>query len=109
MTNVQILALILSQNKADTIKCVDLILKAVPCEGFLLSQGVTPSQECCVILQDLSRDAAACQPNRQAMCQCFKAATLTFPIDIQKAQRLPQLCNFTSTIPIDPNVYCSKV
>nr|XP_016495107.1 PREDICTED: non-specific lipid-transfer protein-like [Nicotiana tabacum] len=114
MSNVQILALvtlalIIVQTKADKIECDDLIPQMSSCHGFLLSQSATPSQECCVILQDLSRDVVTSQPNRQAMCQCYKAATLTFPIDIQKAQRLPQLCNFTSTMPIDPNVDCSKV
>ncbi|XP_009802989.1 non-specific lipid-transfer protein A-like [Nicotiana tabacum] len=101
------LSLILGQTNAD-IQCSDVISKVSSCEGYLLGKVAAPSPNCCFGLQDLAKVADDSQPDRQTICQCFKAAMQTFPVDFQKAKQLPQICHFKSTIPIEPNVDCSK-
>ncbi|XP_059302815.1 non-specific lipid-transfer protein-like [Lycium ferocissimum] len=103
------LALILGQTNA-VMQCgTDVIPKVISCGGFVLGMAATPSQDCCVGLQSLAKVAAASQPDRKDICMCFKAAMKAAPVDYSKTKQLPELCNFTSPIPIEPNLDCSKV
>ncbi|CAN4124536.1 unnamed protein product [Withania somnifera] len=102
------LALILNQTNA-YIQCdTDVAPKLIHCFSFLLGRATSPTQDCCVGLQGLSKTAAASQPDRQAIYMCIKAAVQTYAVDYSKAKQLPQLCNFANTIPLEPNLDCSK-
>ncbi|KAG5579468.1 hypothetical protein H5410_050095 [Solanum commersonii] len=87
------LALIVGQITNATIQC---------------GRATSPSQDCCVGLQSLAKTAAASQPNHKDTCNCIKVAVQTFAMDYSKAKQLPQLCNYPSIIPIEPNLDCSK-
>lgn len=102
------LALILSQTNG-VIQCgTDVLPKVKPCGGFVLGQDPTPSNDCCVGLQDLAKIAAASQSDRKDICICFKALMKAGQVNFKKSKQLPGLCKFTSFMPITPNPDCSK-
>ncbi|KAL3365969.1 hypothetical protein AABB24_010874 [Solanum stoloniferum] len=80
----------------------------IPCEGFLMSGSDSPNTACCNGAQIIDKQFQESDcPDREAICLCLKNAAQTLPIDLQKAAKLPALCNLTY-ISIDPNVDCSK-
>ncbi|KAG5579516.1 hypothetical protein H5410_050143 [Solanum commersonii] len=102
------LALIFCQTNG-VIQCGTYVLpKVKPCGGFVLGQDAKPSQDCCVGLQDLAKIAAASQSDRKDICICFKALMKAGQVNFKKAKQLPNLCNFTTFMPITPNPDCSK-
>nr|AGI92939.1 lipid transfer protein 1 [Nicotiana attenuata] len=101
-------SLVLGFAKAD-VQCSDVILKIIPCQNFLMSGELYPSVACCSGAQALDKEAAASQPDRQAICGCLKSAAQAFPINVDKAAQLPSLCKLTTKIPINPTVDCSKI
>ncbi|WMV49304.1 hypothetical protein MTR67_042689 [Solanum verrucosum] len=91
------------------IQCdTDIIPKVTSCKGFVLGQDVTPSQECCVGLQDLAKIADASQPDRKDICLCLKGLMKGSPVNYTKPKQLPDLCHFTTFMPLEPNPDCSK-
>nr|XP_009623878.1 non-specific lipid-transfer protein 3-like [Nicotiana tomentosiformis] len=102
------LSLVLGFANAD-VQCSDVILKIIPCQNFLMSGESSPSVACCSGAQALDKEAAASQPDRQAICGCLKSAAQAFPINVDKAAQLPSLCKLTTKIPISPKVDCSKI
>ncbi|KAM3251100.1 non-specific lipid-transfer protein 3 [Capsicum annuum] len=103
------LALILGQTNA-VIQCgTDVAPKLISCFTFLLGRATSPSQDCCVGLQGLAKTGITSQSDRKDICMCIRTATQTFAFDYTKAVKLPQLCNYTSAISIEPNLDCSKI
>ncbi|WMV49309.1 hypothetical protein MTR67_042694, partial [Solanum verrucosum] len=107
------LTLILDQTNGQTngiIHCgTDVTPKIIPCTSFMVGQVEIPPQICCDGMQILSRIAFDSELNHKVVCRCFKAALDSIPVDYSKARQLPQLCNFSSFVPIGPNLDCSKL
>lgn len=90
------------------VQCTDVIMELIPCQGFLMNGEESPTAECCSGAQALDKQFAASEKaDRQAQCSCLKDTAKSFPIDVQKAAKLPALCNLAVKIPMDPNVDCS--
>ncbi|XP_016455845.2 non-specific lipid-transfer protein-like [Nicotiana tabacum] len=102
-----VISLVLGFANAE-VQCSDVILKIIPCQNFLMSGESSPSVACCSGAQALDKEAAASQPDRQAICGCLKSAAQAFPVNVDKAAQLPTLCKLTTKIPINPTVDCSK-
>ncbi|KAH0662244.1 hypothetical protein KY284_027175 [Solanum tuberosum] len=69
----------------------------------------SPSVACCSGAQTIAKQFQdSDKPDRESICLCLKNAAINLPIDLKKAAMLPALCNFTTTIRIDPNVDCTK-
>lgn len=102
------LALILGKTNA-SIQCgTDVAPKIINCFSFLLGRAISPCQDCCVGLQGLAKTTTASQSDPKDICNCIEVAVQTFAVDYSKAKQLPQLCNYPSTIPIEPNLDCFK-
>ncbi|KAL3627441.1 hypothetical protein CASFOL_028804 [Castilleja foliolosa] len=92
------------------IQCSDALSKVLPCEAYLLSGAVGPSAECCSAVQSLSKMATASDGDRKALCQCFKQIANSMPVNLAKAQQLPDLCHVSiGGVKIDPNVDCNSI
>ncbi|KAK4439377.1 hypothetical protein Salat_0272600 [Sesamum alatum] len=102
------LALVVGRGTAE-VQCSDAVSQLLPCEGFLLGGDTAPSAGCCVSVQSLANIAAASQSDRKALCQCFKDTAKTFPINLDNARQLPQLCHVNINVAIDPSVNCDSL
>lgn len=102
------LAVVASHRANGVIQCNDAVSKVVPCETYLLSGDITPSVACCTAVQDLDKIAMASQPDRKAICECFKETAKSFPVNLEKAQKLPDLCKVNIKVTINPNVDCDR-
>ncbi|KAL7130344.1 hypothetical protein ABFS83_13G127500 [Erythranthe nasuta] len=94
---------------AAEIQCNDAVARVLPCEAFLLSGDSTPSAACCSAVQSLDQTATASAGDRRAICECFKDVAKSFPINLAKAQLLPELCHVTVGVKIDPDVDCTRI
>ncbi|KAK2992220.1 hypothetical protein RJ640_005707 [Escallonia rubra] len=103
-----VLALITTSPTNAVIQCNDAIGRIIECRPFVTGEATTPSAECCAGAKDLDKIAAASQPDRQAICECFKSAAQSLPVNIAKARELPDLCDLNSGITIDPDIDCSQ-
>ncbi|KAH0748979.1 hypothetical protein KY290_028211 [Solanum tuberosum] len=91
------------------VECTDVISNLFPCQGFLMNGDNSPSVACCSGAQTIAKQFQdSDKPDRESICLCLKNAAINLPIDLKKAAMLPALCNFTTTIRIDPNVDCTK-
>ncbi|KAL2495451.1 Non-specific lipid-transfer protein 8 [Forsythia ovata] len=102
------LTVLVSRFANGVIQCKDAVSKVVPCETFLLSGDSTPSVECCTSAQALDKIAMASQPDRKAICECFKDTAKSFPVNLEKARKLPDLCKLNIKVVIDPNIDCDR-
>ena len=75
---------------------------------FLLGVAGSPDIGCCSAVASLGQIATASKPDKKALCRCFKDAAKSAPINLGNAARLPQLCNVSVGVPIDPNVDCDR-
>ncbi|KAK3036961.1 hypothetical protein RJ639_030926 [Escallonia herrerae] len=103
-----VLALITASPSNAVMQCNDAMQRILACQTFVMGGATRPSAQCCAGAQYLDSIAAASQPDRQAICECFKSAAQSLPVNVGKARELPELCNLDSGITIDPNVDCSK-
>lgn len=90
-------------------QCSNAVAKVLPCEGFLVSGSKAPSAACCSAVQWLGKMAAASSEDRKAICKCFKGVGRSFPINLPKAQLIPQLCNVTvGAVALTPDIDCDR-
>ncbi|CAA0826501.1 Non-specific lipid-transfer protein 8 [Striga hermonthica] len=90
------------------IQCNDAVSQVLPCEAYLLSGEAQPNAACCAAVQSLDKMVMSSTGDRRAICQCFKGIANSLPVNLDKAQRLPNLCHVTVTVKIDPNVNCDR-
>ncbi|XAR57748.1 hypothetical protein NMG60_11026000 [Bertholletia excelsa] len=100
--------LLLVANPTRAVTCSDAAQDLLPCLGYLTSGVPVPPDQCCTGAKSLNQIAAASAADRKVLCECLKSAAKSFPVDLKKAKQLPELCNFTPVLPIDPNVDCNK-
>ncbi|KAG6419012.1 hypothetical protein SASPL_121220 [Salvia splendens] len=91
------------------IRCGDAVSKVLPCQSFMLSGEEAPSATCCSAVQSLEKLERESSDDRQAICKCFKGLYRLFPVNITKAQLIPQLCNVTISIAVTPNIDCDRI
>ncbi|XP_057764951.1 non-specific lipid-transfer protein 1-like [Salvia miltiorrhiza] len=105
---VMALALLVGRAMA-AIRCGEAVSKVLPCQGFLVSGVTAPSAACCGAVQSLEKMERASSGDRQAICKCFKGLYRAFPVNITKAQLIPQLCNVTIAIAVTPDIDCDRI
>ncbi|XP_062230100.1 non-specific lipid-transfer protein 1-like [Phragmites australis] len=101
MLGVQLLAV-----QAD-IRCTDVLNDLSPCRGFLQGDVDHPSAACCHGVTTLYA-AADTMAERQATCECLKAAYGQVNADLSAAQELPGDCGLSLSYTISPDIDCSK-
>ncbi|XP_051125634.1 non-specific lipid-transfer protein-like [Andrographis paniculata] len=104
-----VLAAMLIASCDAVIRCNDAVTQVIPCESFLLGQATAPTSVCCNAVKNLDSVASASQPDRKAICECFKQTARSFPVNLPKAQQLPQLCQVNIPVGIDPSVDCNTI
>ncbi|KAL1560064.1 non-specific lipid-transfer protein 3-like [Salvia divinorum] len=103
-----IMALVVGRATA-AIGCGDAVSKVLPCQSFMLSGAAAPSPSCCSAVQSPEKMERASTDDRQAICKCFKGLYRLFPVNIDKAKLVPQLCNVTISIAVTPNIDCDRI
>ncbi|XP_059670678.1 non-specific lipid-transfer protein 1-like [Cornus florida] len=84
------------------ISCGQVSAALAPCLTYL-TQGGTPSGQCCTGAKNLQAMAQT-KDDRQTACRCAKdAATRNQNIKDDAAAQLPQKCGVQTTIPISRN------
>lgn len=56
----------------------------------------------------IARLATATQPDRKAICMCFRDAMQHAAVNYTKAAQFYDLCHFASFMPMEPDPDCSK-
>ncbi|KAJ4845270.1 hypothetical protein Tsubulata_038152 [Turnera subulata] len=93
----------------EAITCGEVNSYLVACLPYLSGQGATPPAPCCAGVSKL-KDSAATTADRQAACNCVKAAAASLPnIKDDAASSLPAKCNVQIGIPISRNVNCNNI
>ncbi|GFP98963.1 non-specific lipid-transfer protein [Phtheirospermum japonicum] len=106
---VVLVGLVMDPRAKAEIQCSDALSQVLPCEAYLLSGAGAPSAACCSAVQSLSKMATASAGDRKALCQCFKQIASSLPVNLPKAQQLPDLCHVSiGGVKIDPNVDCDR-
>ncbi|XAR57749.1 hypothetical protein NMG60_11026001 [Bertholletia excelsa] len=100
--------LLLIANPTGAVTCSDAAQDLLPCLGYLTGGVPAPPDQCCTGAKTLNQIAAASAADRKVLCECFKSAVKSLPINLNKAKQIPVLCNFTPVLPIDPSVDCSQ-
>ncbi|KAJ4824837.1 hypothetical protein Tsubulata_037387, partial [Turnera subulata] len=91
----------------EAITCGEVNSYLVSCLPYLSGQVATPPGPCCAGVSKL-KDSAATTADRQAACNCVKAAAAALPnIKDDAASSLPAKCNVQIGIPISRNVNCN--
>ncbi|XP_062014213.1 non-specific lipid-transfer protein AP10-like [Rosa rugosa] len=91
------------------ITCQTALLVLMPCKPYLESSGPpTPSVFCCKGVQNVTAQATTTEI-RRSLCECFKQAAASMSIDPKKLKQLPQFCQVSVPVPLDPSIDCSKI
>nr|ACM78619.1 non-specific lipid-transfer protein type 1 [Tamarix hispida] len=88
------------------VTCSSVTKQLTPCLSYLTSGGA-PTAACCGGVKSLNGMASMSTPDRQATCNCLKAASKG--INLQNAVSLPAKCGVKIGYSISPNTDCSKV
>ncbi|PIN04813.1 hypothetical protein CDL12_22648 [Handroanthus impetiginosus] len=105
---VVILTLVIGRASATAeILCDDAVSRLLPCGNFLKSIAPVPSAACCSAVKSLDKIAVESPENRKVLCECFKDAANSFPINLVKARQLRKLCNATG-VEIGPDINCNR-
>ncbi|KAL6603963.1 hypothetical protein ACP70R_044324 [Stipagrostis hirtigluma subsp. patula] len=99
--------LAVQQLAAASISCSDVVSDLSPCLSYLTGNDKQPSAECCAGVTTLV-DAADTKEERQATCECLKAAYRQFHALLSAAQALPLQCGISLPYTISPDVDCSQ-
>lgn len=105
---VGLLILAMNANQASGISCVDAITRLMPCLPFLLSTSSSVTVPCCEGAASLSQLVGSDRVELKSMCECLKQTATSMRVNVDRAEQLPQLCNITVPVPIDPNVNCAR-
>ncbi|KAL6200908.1 hypothetical protein ACLB2K_024623 [Fragaria x ananassa] len=91
------------------ITCQAAILDLMPCQPYLASFGPpTPTVPCCDGVRSVDAQATTTEI-RRSLCECFKKAAAGMPVDPAKLKQLPQFCQVSVPVPLDPSIDCSKI
>ncbi|XP_008803495.1 non-specific lipid-transfer protein 3-like [Phoenix dactylifera] len=94
---------------AAKVSCGDAVNALIPCGSYLVGSGqAEPSPRCCKSAGELSRMASTVA-ERRALCQCFKQTGPSFGVKPERANHLLTACNLSLTIPLNPNMDCSRI
>lgn len=96
--------------QVEAIDCAQVSVNLAPCLPYLTAGGPTlpPSPPCCAGVRRL-KDMAPAKADRQAVCECVKAASARYPnLKPDAASALPQKCSVPTSIPISPTINCQK-
>ncbi|KAK4708537.1 hypothetical protein R3W88_029462 [Solanum pinnatisectum] len=89
-------------------QCPNTIIKLLPCKDFLMGKGDI-SGHCCNGVKGLMKIATFDNDLKlQSICVCLKKEALAIGVIEERAKQIPQLCNISLSISIDPNVDCKK-
>ncbi|KAM5585010.1 non-specific lipid-transfer protein 1 [Rosa sericea] len=91
------------------ISCQEALCDLIPCQPYLESSGPpTPTVRCCIGVRNVNANATTTEI-RRGLCECFKKAAASMPIDPQKLMKLPEFCQVSVPVTLDPKVDCSKI
>ncbi|CAN0879558.1 Non-specific lipid-transfer protein Lac s 1 [Linum grandiflorum] len=93
------------------ISCGLVVIKLVPCIGYVQNGGNNVPYACCNGITSLY-NAAVTTPDRQTVCNCIVSASRGFKYDnynLRRAASLPARCGVHLPYQIDPSIDCSKV
>ncbi|KAJ4827096.1 hypothetical protein Tsubulata_042874 [Turnera subulata] len=92
----------------EAITCADVNSYLASCVPFLTGGGGAPTAACCTGVSKL-KDNAVSTADKQAACNCVKAAAAALPtIKDDAASSLPGKCNVPLNIPISKNTNCKE-
>ncbi|KAK4439376.1 hypothetical protein Salat_0272500 [Sesamum alatum] len=91
------------------ISCLDAVTRLMPCQPFLLGASSSVTVPCCQGAESLNQLAGSDRGQLKTLCQCLKQAAVSIGVNVDRAKQLPQLCNITVPVPIDPNVDCDRL
>ncbi|KAJ1259461.1 hypothetical protein BS78_10G157300 [Paspalum vaginatum] len=94
------------QQARATVTCRDVVNDLSPCLGFLQGNEGQPSGQCCDGVRALYA-AADTKADRQATCECLKAAYSQVNAQLSAAQELPADCGISLNYNITPDIDCS--
>ena len=95
------------QAEAVNVDCNNVNRYFVPCFGYLLGNGASPSQQCCANVKSLTAQSKG--PVRAAVCRCIKRNAQAIPgLNPQRASALPQACGIPLGLKITPTTDCSR-
>ncbi|GFP98964.1 non-specific lipid-transfer protein cw18 [Phtheirospermum japonicum] len=80
----------------------------MPCQPFLLGMCNSVTVPCCQGAESLSQLVSSHWDVLKTTCQCIKQAAAAMGVDVARAKQIPQLCNISVPVPIDPNVNCDR-
>ncbi|KAL3627444.1 hypothetical protein CASFOL_028807 [Castilleja foliolosa] len=87
--------------------CTQAVEYLMPCQSFLMGIGeITPT--CCQGAQALAK-ATVSPADRKSVCQCLKQIALSINVNVDKAKKLPELCNIKVPVPLQPDVNCDTL
>ena len=93
--------------EAVNVNCNNVNQYFVPCFGYLLGNGQSPSPQCCANVRSLNAQSKG--PVRAAVCRCIKQNAQAIPgLNAQRASALPQMCNIPLGLKITPTTDCSR-
>ncbi|GFQ05044.1 non-specific lipid-transfer protein cw18 [Phtheirospermum japonicum] len=95
-------------SRVSAISCFETITTLMPCQLFLLGMGNSVTVPCCQGAESLSQLVSSHRDELKATCQCIKQAAAAMGVDAARAKQIPQLCNISVPVPIDPNVNCDR-
>ncbi|TVU07793.1 hypothetical protein EJB05_41162 [Eragrostis curvula] len=90
------------------IECSAVVQDLMPCLDYLEGDEGSPSGACCGGVNTLY-EAAGTTEERQATCECLKAAYRQYNVIVSRAQALSNECGVGISFPITPNIDCSRI
>ncbi|KAG8385773.1 hypothetical protein BUALT_Bualt03G0080100 [Buddleja alternifolia] len=103
-----LLIMALATSRVSAISCTEAVTKLMPCQPFLLGTASSVTVPCCQGAVSLSQLIGSKPGELKSTCECLKQAAASMGVNVDRAKQLPQLCNITVTVPIDPNVDCNR-
>lgn len=93
---------------SEAIDCGTVVSSLTSCVPYISGQSQDVSS-CCQGVKNLMSQAPA-KEDRQAVCECAKAAAANFPnLKPDAAASIPQKCGVSMNVPISRNVDCKSV
>ncbi|KAK4342609.1 hypothetical protein RND71_038425 [Anisodus tanguticus] len=102
-----VLCIMVAAPHAEALTCGQVTSNLAPCLSYLRNTG--PLGGCCGGVRNLANSAKS-TPDRQAACNCLKAAAGAISgINFGKAASLPGTCGVNIPYKISPSTDCTKV
>ncbi|KAF3654337.1 putative pleiotropic drug resistance protein 1-like [Capsicum annuum] len=92
-----------------TVTCSTVYSNLEPCLSYVLGGGLNVPSECCSGLKSLLSTART-KSDLQSACNCVKSvASRATGVQINRAAKIPGICEANIPFKISPNVDCSKI